>query len=331
MAKETVKKTEEKIEESKAVATLEPVDPSGRFGKNVKLVPFSTTAVADFGKSFAISLVAAATLEADAQAALAQAGEAKQYLGFEMTRAIFALASEHKEGKDAIDVYSVFGDAKDVERLNNRVLIHLGILRKEIDENDDVKYIWTDKTVEKLYAYTKDLKEKDAEEYEKRFNNRKRLNMRLSEAYKAAAALFDAKLTPDDLYYSEDPETKALVPTIRNAPKAIGGDAKTVQLGGRKPVKGADLSPTMSSLVQLAAKKHKAPKADRNDKGENREGEAKLGMTDEAFGQICNNFKRAVTAQEGQFTEEMRKQILSLVDFITPIVKEFASKKKEAA
>lgn len=337
MAKNSVK-TEAKTEEtakqpepSKAVATMEPVNPDNLGVGKTKLVPFSTGAVAEFGKSFVLSLVAAAGMEAEAAAALAQAGEAKQYLGFEMTRAIFALASEYKEGKDSVDVYNVFGEAKDVEKLNTRVLIHLGILKREISDDDDVTYVWTDKQVEKLYAYTKDLKEKDAEEWEKRFNNRKRLNARLSDAYKSVAALLDAKLSPDDLYYSEDPETKALVPTIRNAPKAIGGEKGTVQLGARKPVTGADMSPTMSSLVQLATKKHKAPKAERNDKGENREGDAKLGMTDEQFGGICNNLKRAITAQEGQFTEDMRKQILSIADFITPIIKEFTSKKDKAA
>jgi hypothetical protein len=154
--------------------------------------------------------------------------------------------------------------------------------------------------------------------------------MRLADAYKATAALLDAKLSPEDLYYSEDPETKALVPTIRNAPKEIGGDAKTIQLGARKPVTGADLSPTMSSLVSLATKKHRTPKADRNDKGENRQGDAKLGMTDEAFGGICNNLKRAITAQEGAFTEEMRKQLISVADFITPVIKEFTTKKSAA-
>lgn len=339
MAKETVKKEAAKAEkpveekkpvETKAVATMERVNVDGPIGGKVKLVPFSTSAVAEFGKSFVLSLVAASALEADAQAALAQAGEAKQYLGFEMTRAIFSLATEHKEGKDAVDVYNVFGEPKDVEKLNTRVLIHLGVLKREISDDDDVTYVWTDKTVESLYAYTKDLKEKNAEEWEKRFNNRKRLNMRLADAYKATAALLDAKLNPEDLYYSEDPETKALVPTIRNAPKEIGGEAKTVQLGARKPVTGADLSPTMSSLVSLATKKHKAPKAERNDKGENRQGDAKLGMTDEAFGGICNNLKRAITAQEGAFTEEMRKQLLSVADFITPIIKEFTTKKAPA-
>jgi hypothetical protein len=318
MAKETTKKVEEKAEEVKK--EIIPVEPE-KFG-SLTLKPYNENAVADFGNSFVFSLVAAAGMEAAAQAALAAAGEAKQYLGFEMTRAIFDLATKHKDGKDAIDVYNVFGEAKDVERLNTRVLMHLGVVTKEIDEDDNVVYNWTDKKIESLYKYTKELKEKDKEEHDKRFNNRKRLNARLSDAYKAVAILMDNKLSPDDLFYSEDPESGAMLPTIRNAPKEIGGTEKVIQLGARKPVSGADLSPTMSSLINLANKKHKEPKTDRADKGEKREGEAKMGMTDEAFGNIVNTLRRAITAQEGVFTADMQKQIKNLKSFIDPIIAE---------
>ena len=64
-----------------------------------------------------LSIVMAAGAEEEAQKMLAAAGEAKQYLSFEMTRAVFDLADKHKEGKDAVDVYAVFSkETKDVER-----------------------------------------------------------------------------------------------------------------------------------------------------------------------------------------------------------------------
>jgi hypothetical protein len=78
----------------------------------------------------------------------------------------------------------------------------------------------------------------------------------------------------------------------------------------------------MSSLVKLANEKHKAePKGDRNDKGEQRKGEAQLGMTDEAFGRIINTLRGAIQAQEGEFTDEMKKQIRALHEFLTPLMK----------
>lgn len=313
--KKEEKKPEEKKPEQKPIVPVE-AESLG----SLALTPYKSTAIAEFGNKFMASLVAAAAMEEDAQRALNAAGEAKQYLSFEMTRAVFDLSVKHEEGKDAVDIYAVFGDAKDVEKLNTRVLIHMGVLRKEIDEDDNVKYIWTDPTVEKLYSYTKKLKEENEAEYTVRFNNRKRLNSRLNEAYRAAAILRDQGLTTDDLFYSEA-EDGSMVPTIRNAPKAVGGEGGIIQMNQRKPVKGATLSPTMSSLVKLANDKHKAPKGDRNDKGEKREGEAKLGMTDEAFGRIVNTLRQAISTQEGKYSEEMVKQIKSLYTFIEPIAK----------
>lgn len=311
----TQKKEETPPTPAKEIVAVEPSSLG-----SLALRPYQSQSLAEFGNSFMASLVAAAAMEEEAQKALNAAGEAKQYLSFEMTRAVFDLSVKHEEGKDAVDIYAVFGEAKDVEKLNTRVLIHMGVLRKEIDDDDNVRYVWTDPAVEKLYSYTKALKEKDAAEYERRFNNRKRLNMRLNEAYRATAILRDQGLSTDDLFYSED-DNGNMVPTIRNAPKALGGETGIVQMNQRKPVKGATLSPTMSSLVKLANEKHKAPKADRNDKGEKREGEAKLGMTDEAFGRIVNTLRQAITTQEGNYTEEMKKQIKSLHAFLEPIAK----------
>lgn len=311
-------KTAPAVTETVAEAThgIVPVAPPTNAG-SLELVPYSPNAVAEFGNKFMFTLVAAAGAEEEAQKMLAAAGEAKQYLSFEMTRAVFDLSTKHEEGKDNVDVYAVFGNAKDVEKLNTRVLLHMGVLKREIGEDDTVQYAWTDENIKRLYNYTTALKEDDPEEHNKRFNNRKRLNMRLNEAYRAVAILRDQGLSTDDLFYSES-EDGSMVPTIRNAPKAIGGDEQVVQMNTRKPVKGATLSPTMSSLVKLANEKHKAPKADRADKGENRKGEAQMGMTDEAFGRIINTLKGAIQAQEGEFTEEMKKQLKALHTFLAP-------------
>ena len=292
----------------------------------IALVSYDSKNVAAFGNKFMFSLVAQAAAEEEAQKLQATANEAKTFLSFEMTRAIFDLASRHED----IDVYAIFGKAKDVEKLNTRVLVHMGVLKREINSDDEVVYNWTDDSIKNLYDYTAELKESDAAEYNKRFNNRKKLNMRLSEAYKAVASLKDAGLSPNDLYYSEN-ENGETVPTINNAPKEIAGENEggKVQLGSRKPIVGAQLSPTMSSLVKLAEKKHKAePKENRSDKGEDRSGVAKIAMTDEDFGAIVNTVKRAITAQEGVFTAEMIKHLKGLVEMSSEVIKAGVTKKK---
>lgn len=299
-----------------------PVEVTTLQSGTMSLQPYNPNAIAEFGNAFAYSLVMQAGLEEEAQKALAQAGEAKQFLSFEMTKAILDMYYKYEEDpKHAIDVYGVFGEAKDVEKLNTKVLINFGVLRREINDNDEVEYIWTDERVKSLYSYTKALKDKNADEYTRRFNNRKRLNARLSDAYKAVAGLLDNNLSPDDLFYSED-ESGSLVPTIKNAPKDIGGDKGIVQFGAKKPVAGAKLSPTMSSLVKLATEKHK-PKSDRTDKGENREGDTPMGMSDEDFGGIVNTLRRAINHQEGKFSDDMKKQLKALQDFLNPVVVSF--------
>lgn len=318
MAKKSEENTAKQPEP--APRSFTPVDPPSNAG-SLSLTPYQPNSVAEFGNKFMLTLVAQAGAEEEAQKLMAAAGEAKQYLSFEMTRAVFDLSVKHEEGKDAIDVYSVFGNAKDVAKLNTRVLVHMGVLKREIAEDDTVQYAWTDENIQSLYEYTEDLKKANLEEYTRRFNNRKRLNMRLNEAYRAVAILRDQGLSIDDLFYSEA-EDGSMVPTIRNAPKAIGGDDGIIQMNARKPVKGATLSPTMSSLVKLANEKHKAePKAERADKGEQRKGEAQHGMSDEAFGRIINTLRGAIQAQEGEFTEEMKKQIKALHEFLSPLVK----------
>lgn len=290
----------------------------------IALTVYDAKVPATFGNKFMFSLVQAAAAEEEAQKLAATASEAKIYLGFEMIRAVFDLAERHED----IDVYAIFGKSKDVEKLNTRILMHMGVLKREITSDDEITYKWTDPSIAALYEYTSELKAENEAEYNRRFNNRKRLNMRLSEAYKSVATLMDNKLSPKDLSYSEN-EAGESVPTINNAPKAISGEAKDgkVQLGSRKPIVGAQMSPTLSSLVKLADKAHKEAKPERADAGEQRNGVAQMGISDEDFGGICNTVIRAINAKEGVFTEDSIKHLKSLVDAITPIVKKGVTKK----
>lgn len=307
---------------------IKKVEPKTIGSGSMELTPFKANQVAVFGNKFMIALVAQAGLEAEAQKALKDSAEAKTFLGFEMIKAIFSIAVKTRGTKNEVDPSAIFGEPKDVERLNNRILIEMGVMKKDINEKTDaVEYIWTDAKVEQLYSYSKALKEKDEPEYTKRFNNRKRLNFRLSEACKAAASLMDYKLSPDDLFYSTD-EAGNMVPTIKNAPKQIGGDAGVVQMNVRKPVKGADLSPTIASLIKISTDRHK-PKGDRLDKTEKREDE-KMGMTDEDFGGIVNSLRRAIIKQEGVFSPEMQKQCVAFKTFLDETISQFIIKKPVA-
>lgn len=277
---------------------------------------YNPNAVAEFGNNVLRGLIQQVAAE-DALADLtAKAEGSRQFIGFELTKAVLDLA----ERDENLNIDAIWDGSKAVEKLNTRVLIAFGVLKREISsDGEEVLVKWTDTEVEKLYAYNAELKEKDEPEFKKRFDNRKRLNMRLSDAYKAAIALRDGGTSAEDLAFEEDAETKVVAPVIRNAPKEIAGEAKggVVRFGAKTLATGATASPTLSSLVKLATNKHKIAEggpaaAERSDKGKDRSGEAKLGMTDEAFGGFVNNLKRAIAAQEGKFTPDMIKQLKSV-------------------
>lgn len=293
------------------------------------LVPFQPNAIAEFGENFMEALVASAAMAEEAQRLQDASTQAKSYLGFEMTKAILDLDTRFED----IDVYRIFGGIKDVEKLNQRILVHMKVLKREIGEDDTVSYNWTSDRVKNLYSYSSELKEADPAEHTRRFNNRKRLNAVLSDACKAAAALKDSNLTINDLTYTDDPDTGAKVPTIRNAPKQIAGDKTEVQLGTRKPVAGATMSPTMTSLVKIASQKHKPDDSkakDKKDKGTQRDNE-KMGMSDEDFGSIVNTTMRAIAAQEHDFSPEKLKHLNALAKSISENLKEAETKAKAAA
>lgn len=293
------------------------------------LTKFEPKEVAKFGTSIMEGLVAAAAMTEEAAKLTDQAAQGNQFISFELTKALF----DFDERFDDVDIHAIFSTkSKDVERFNTRVLVHMGVLERKIDKNDDITYNWTSEKIRNLYEYSQELKDKDPEENVKRFNNRKRLNMKLSEAAKAACALKDQGLKIDDLFYSEDPDTKRLVPTIRNAPAAMAGDLKEVQLGSRTKVAGATMSPTMSSLIKLATQTHKPDDSkanDKKDKGDERGGIAKIGISDEDFGAICNTVIRTVNAQENEFSPEAIKHMTNLGKFISDALKKASEKAAE--
>lgn len=289
------------------------------------LMKYESKEPAQFGTSLMEGLVAAAAMAEEANKLSEQAAQGTQYLSFELTKALF----DFDERFEDVDVHTIFSPkSKDVERFNTRVLVHMGVLKRILNNDDEVEYIWTSTKIKELYEYTAELKDANPEEHLKRFNNRKRLNMKLSEAAKAACALKDQGLKIDDLYYTEHPDTKAMTPTIRNAPKEISGDLKEVQLGARKTVAGASLSPTMSSLIKLATNRHK-PKDVEGTSTEAQTGVANINITDEDFGAVCNQVIRVVNAQENEFSAEKLTHLKNLSKFLAEAVKTAKEKKPE--
>jgi hypothetical protein len=77
------KKAEAKQEKPAPVVDTSPKEPPTNAGP-LELVPYKGNNIVEFGNKFMFTLVAAAGAEEEAQKMLAAAGEAKQYLSFEM-------------------------------------------------------------------------------------------------------------------------------------------------------------------------------------------------------------------------------------------------------
>ncbi len=172
---------------------------------------------------------------------------------FKMTKAILNLAEKNQK----IDPHRIWDGTKAVEELNNRVLAASGMGGIVVSENGAVDFDWTDNAFEEEYAYSSVHKDKYPEEYKRRVDNRKRLNILLSDSYKAAIALQDGGAKSDDLDFEKI--ENIISPVIYNAPIEIAGenaDGK-VMFGARTLVKGASLSATMTSLVKLATDRYK--------------------------------------------------------------------------
>jgi len=277
------------------------------------------TGVAGFGNNYLSALIAQSAFDEELTALSAAAENSRTFMSFELTKAVLKLQEEDEK----VNLFAIWEGGKATEKLNTRVLVRMGVMARIADEeSDSVVYKWSDPDLEKQYNYGGVDKEKDKEEYERRLSNRKRLNINLSNAYKAACALLDAGTKADDMVITQE-EGKAPVAQITNAPAAIAGElgSKPVEFGKRTVNTGASVSPTMSSLVKIATQKHKVEDegktGERSDKGNDRSGEAKLGISDEEFGGIVNTLKRVIAAQENKFSAEKIKQMKSLIDTLT--------------
>lgn len=241
---------------------------------------------------------------------------ARQNGSFQLMQALMHM----HETDEKFNIFAIFEGGKAVERLNTRILTKMGVITRVPDpDGENIITQWSNEQVRDQYAYSLVDKEKDPKEYKRRFDNRKRLNIAFSNAAKAAIALIDNGTKADEVKFVE--QDGAVRPVIEKAPAEITGETKgPVTFGERKVATGAKMSPTLSSLVKLASDKHKQNDdgsegaKERSDKGADRSGDAKLAMTDELFGSLVNNLKRAIAAQEGLFTEDMHKQMKSLVE-----------------
>lgn len=299
------------------------------------LKPFDPEAPALFGNGFLESLIKQTQFDEEIQSALQTGDEVKRYIGFELTKAIMSVSETTKD----MNIYAIFEGAKATEKLNSKLLQSFGVIKKEI-KDDDIIVKWTSPEMEAAYDYSSIDKEKNEAEYTRRFNNRKRLNMRFSEGLKAAIALIDAGTKSEQLKLVENADTKQVEPVIENAPDVLRGDktknGSTITFGKRTANEGAKVASNMTALVKAATEAHKksdpettGTPGERADKGNDRSGEAKLGMDDETFGGLVNNLRRAIGAQEGNLSADMIKQLSGLHAYITEQVN--ATKAKAAA
>lgn len=275
---------------------------------NTQLAVFKENAVAKFGKDFLKGLIIQAANEEKAVEAMNIAQSQKQFLQFELTKAV--LASAYKD--ESLNPHAIMSGTGAVRALNDRVLAALGVKESKEDELNRKYFVWTDRDVANLYEYTKELKESDEAEYTRRFNNRKRLNMQISNACKAAAYLKDNKVQPSDMMYNEDGNA-----VLHNAPKEIAGvDKSEVVIGERKVREGAAVSPTMAGIVRLATA-GKPSKA----KVEATTSDPKMGMSDAAFGEIANTLIKAIRVQEGKISDQQRKTLVAVQAEIAKVLK----------
>jgi hypothetical protein len=273
-----------------------------------QLVKYEEKSLAKFGNKVLSALVKQAGMETAAQQALAEAGEAKKVLGFEMLRAVHDMASKD----DKLNPYAVSGSQTEVKALNRRILVSMGVLKQEIVDSQIVE-TWTEPELEAQYVGSTELKEKDQAEYDKRAANWRRLTLALTTACKQTCVLLDNGVEPADLYYNDEGN-----PVLAKAPKDMQGkDKGEVVLGARKPREGATVSPTLSSLTKLATSGKKASKG----QAEEKPGDVVMGMTDESFGSVCNVAIKAINAQEGKFSPGMIKHMKALADVIAKAVK----------
>jgi hypothetical protein len=299
------------------------------------LKQFDAANPAAFGNSYLETLVKITDFDSGVEEAVKASEDSKRFAHFELVKAV--LSAEEKV--EDINIYSIFENVtKSTEKLNNKILQYFGVIEKKIVD-DEIEIIWSSPELKGLYDYASVDKEKDANEHQKRFTNRKRLNMRLSEAFKAAAALKDLAVKADDLQLVENPETKIVEPTINNAPAALRGDTEknkstSVKFGQRTAQEGAKVAANTAALVKAATEVHRKKDSDatgtgeRSDKGSERSGDAKMGISDEDFGEVVNNLRKIILAQEGQLSDEQVKQLSNLVPFIDEQLKVAAATPK---
>lgn len=292
-----------------------------------------------FGNSLLNAFVATEAFDTELQAAQAKSDEVKKFIGFELAKAIMHAAEDTKgDPKKEINIYAIFENKTATEKLFQKLQQYFGIIKKEIGD-DEIITTWTSKAMAEAYDYTAVDKEKDEAEYNRRSNNRKRLNQRFTDACKMAIALIDQGVKGDQLMLVENSTTKEVEPVIKDAPASLRGDSEkngpTVTFGKVKANEGAKMAPNVAALVRAASEAHKKADAtgtgERSDAGGERSGDAKLGMSDEDFGAIVNNLRRAVTAQENNLTEEMVKQLTALIPALVEALETNAEAAKQRA
>lgn len=295
------------------------------------LVIFNPTAVTEFGNKFVAAMLQHELRKEAAEAELQAASEREGFFDFELTRAAMFLHNDENAG---VNVYDVFGDKADVEKLNRSVLLALGVIERTITDDDKVVYDFTDPAIRGSYSFGADVektlvkqhqKEGKSEEEAKalvkgeikqRRSRRNALNIRLKRCIKAAVALLDAKATPDDLQYTQTTAGE-LVPVIAKGPKEVMGNSKkpvVIHSKNAAKMEGASAVPSMSGIASVAETKHtKKPSS----KDETETSNRNEGKSEEDFLALVNATGQAIKNREGNFSDAEKTALANLATFLS--------------
>lgn len=293
------------------------------------IVLFNPTEVAVMGNRFLAAIAAHEIAVEAAQEEIQRGAKREAFIDTEMIKACIFL---HNDEASSVDLYKIFGEKKDSEILFRAILVALGVLRRNVTEDDRVEYEFTDATLKEQYYFPASMNDpkKESEsaeeylartsEYMKRRSRRNSLNIRLARCVKAAIALLEAGATADNIVYRTN-ESGANEIVLTAGPKEVFGEEKEVVIvsGNAAKMKGATQTPTLSGIVKVADEKHKTKPAAKGDSGEGATRKPTDGVasgTEQDFLALVNATLMSIKGREGKFADAEKAVLKNLLEVI---------------
>lgn len=283
-----------------------------------EMILFDPKHVVETGNKFLGAILAHEMAKEAAEQELAAAQERESFINVEMTKMAMWL---HSEGH--IDLLKAYGDKRETSALYRSILVEIGVLKREITDDDTVVYAFTDPALKEAYSFEQAIANykhgededkpkyspEQVAEHKQRRSRRNALNIRLANVCKAALALYESKATIDDLSYREK-EDGTRVAVLTKGPKEVMGKSASIDIvvGNAAKAKGATLTPTISGLAKAADHKHK-PATKQTTETAKKDGAPK---DENDFLALINAAMMAVKAREGTFTDAEKQAMKNL-------------------